>query len=64
MFIYAPREINGTSRNPDSYKAWLKGVKIVKCDLFIKEDIKKALKDADIAWITNFWVPVNNISFV
>ena len=42
-----------------------KGVDVVKCDLFVEEDVKKALKDADIAWIvTNFWDPVSNIFFV
>src|SRR5436190_10852735 len=60
--------IRGLTRNPDSDKAKAlaaKGVEVVKCDLSIKEDIKNALKEADIAWIvTNFGDPVSNICFV
>jgi len=52
-------KIRGLTRKPDSDKAKAlaaKGVEVVKCDLSVKEDVKKALKDADIAWIvTNFW---------
>jgi uncharacterized protein YbjT (DUF2867 family) len=51
--------IRGLTRKPDSDKAKAlaaKGVEVFKCDLSVKEDVKKALKDADIAWIvTNFW---------
>ena len=37
-----------------------KGAEVVKCDLAIKEDVKNAIKGADIAWIvTNFWDPVS-----
>jgi uncharacterized protein YbjT (DUF2867 family) len=54
-------KIRGLTRNPDSDKAKAlsaKGVEVVKCDLSAKDDVKKALKDADIAWIvTNFWDP-------
>ena len=42
--------------NLDSGKAKAlasKGVEVVKCDLSVKEDVKKALKDADIAWIVS-----------
>ena len=60
--------IRGLTRNPDSDKAKAlaaKGVEVVKCDLSVKDDVKKALKDANIAWIvTNFWDPVNNIFYV
>jgi hypothetical protein len=58
-------KIRGLTRNPNSDKAKAlaaKGVEMVKCDLSIKEDVKKGLKDADIAWIvTDFWNPVSNI---
>ena len=61
-------KVRGLTRNPDSDKAKAlaaKGVEVVKCDLSIKEDIKNALKEADIAWIvTNFGDPVSNICFV
>ena len=59
--------IRGLTRNPNSNKAKAlaaKGVEVVKCDLAVKEDVKKALKDADIAWIvTNFWDPVSIFFF-
>ncbi len=42
-----------------------KGVEIFKCNLSDKDDVKKALKGADIAWIvTNFWDPVSNTFFL
>ncbi|RGB36695.1 hypothetical protein C1646_782956 [Rhizophagus diaphanus] len=54
-------KIRGLTRKPDSEKAKAlesKGVEIFKCDLSNKDDVKKALKGADIAWIvTNFWDP-------
>jgi hypothetical protein len=49
-------KIRGLTRKPDSDKAKAlasKGVEVVKCDLSVKEDVKKALKDADIAWIVS-----------
>src|SRR6266513_4865015 len=61
-------KIRGLTRKPDSDKAKalaVKGVEVVKCDLSVKEDVKKALKDADIAWIvTNFWDKVIYIYIV
>ena len=57
-------KVRGLTRKPDSDKAKAlasKGVEVVKCDLSVKEDVKNALKDADIAWIvTNFWDEVCN----
>jgi len=54
-------KVRGLTRKPNSAKAQelaAKGVEVVKCDLSAKEDVKNALKDADIAWIvTNFWDP-------
>uniref|UniRef100_A0A1D1YNG0 NmrA-like family domain-containing protein 1 n=1 Tax=Anthurium amnicola TaxID=1678845 RepID=A0A1D1YNG0_9ARAE len=55
-------KIRALTRNPNSDKAKAllsKGVdEVVKCDFSVKEDVKKALSGADIAWIvTNYWDP-------
>jgi len=54
-------KVRGLTRKPDSDKAKAlksKGVEVFKCDLSNKDEVRKALKDADIAWIvTNFWDP-------
>ncbi|GES95082.1 NmrA family transcriptional regulator, putative [Rhizophagus clarus] len=54
-------KIRGLTRKPDSDKAKAlksKGVEVFKCDLSNKDEVKEALKGADIAWIvTNFWDP-------
>ena len=53
--------VRALTRKVDSDKAKAlasKGAEVVKCDLAVKEDVKNALKGADIAWIvTNFWDP-------
>jgi len=53
--------VRALTRNVDSDKSKAlasKGAEVVKCDLAVKEDVKNAIKDADIAWIvTNFWDP-------
>jgi len=53
--------IRALTRKPDSEKAKAlaaKGVEVIKADLFSREDVEKALKGANIAWIvTNFWDP-------
>ncbi|RIA88282.1 hypothetical protein C1645_713380 [Glomus cerebriforme] len=52
-------KVRGLTRKPDSDKAKAlaaKGVEVVKCELSNKDDVKKALTGADIAYIvTNFW---------
>ncbi|GBB87724.1 hypothetical protein RclHR1_01420027 [Rhizophagus clarus] len=54
-------KIRGLTRKPDSDKAKTlksKGVEVFKCDLSKKDEVKKALKGADIVWVvTNFWDP-------
>ncbi|RIB25718.1 hypothetical protein C2G38_2165233 [Gigaspora rosea] len=53
--------IRAITRKPESDQAKAlaaKGVEVFKADLAIKEDVKKALSGADIAFIvTNFWDP-------
>uniref|UniRef100_A0A1D1YSZ0 NmrA-like family domain-containing protein 1 n=1 Tax=Anthurium amnicola TaxID=1678845 RepID=A0A1D1YSZ0_9ARAE len=55
-------KIRALTRDPSSDKAKAllsKGVdEVVKCHFSVREDIKKALSGADIAWIvTNYWDP-------
>ncbi|GBB88258.1 hypothetical protein RclHR1_01480023 [Rhizophagus clarus] len=54
-------KVRALTRNPDSNKAKAlasKGAEVFKCDLSVEEDVKNALKGADIAWVvTNFLDP-------
>lgn len=54
-------KIRGLTRNVDSEtskKLKKKGVEMVKCDLFNKNDIEKAFENADIVYaVTNYWDP-------
>ncbi|KAG9305264.1 hypothetical protein G9A89_003348 [Geosiphon pyriformis] len=57
--------IRGLTRDPSSAAGQAltaKGVEVVKANLSSSEDVERAFKGADVAWVvTNFWDPVSEI---